>query len=271
MVNVGAKVTIVFTLVAVRGAMPQTASPAPTFEVSSIRKAPPESGWRKSNWAVSPGRLSYSNVTLGGAILKAFGIQTYQLSAPPGLFSDQWNIVATMPANTSQEQVLQMLQALLADRFKLAFHRQTKQIDVYALLVAERSKLRASQTPGPGSFGVSRTSSGTLRIHGTGTLSILAYTLSHVLDRIVLDMTGLEETVGVTIEWTPSGVERASQSPSVPAANRVDDVGIPAATTPGPSIFQAFERSLGLKLEPRKKVPVEYLVIDHVERVPTDN
>jgi uncharacterized protein (TIGR03435 family) len=270
-VNVGAKVTIIFTTLAARGVMPQSASPAPTFDVSSIRRAPPESGGRKSNWAVTPGRLSYSDVTLGSVILKAFGIQTYQLSAPPGLFSDQWNIVATMPANTSNQQVLQMLQALLTDRFKLAFHRQTKQIDVYALLVAERSKLRAAQTPGPGSFGVSRTSSGTLRIHGTGSLSILALTLSHVLDRIVLDMTGLEETFGATIEWTPSGVERASQSPSIPVAYGVDDVGIPAATTPGPSIFQVLETSLGLKLEPRKKAPVEYLIIDHVERVPSDN
>src|SRR6476620_8172887 len=115
-----------------------SAQPAvtPTFEVASIKPAPPPGG---NNMMVrmggDPGRIDYANVSLKDVIRLAYRVKNYQIAGPDWLESARFNIVAKLPEGSSREQIPEMLQALLAERFKLALHRETKELPVYGLVV----------------------------------------------------------------------------------------------------------------------------------------
>jgi len=149
----------------------------------------------------------------------------------------------------------QMVQQLLADRFKLAVHRETKELPAYALVVAKSGpKLTATKDTGGGKG----TSSGDGHLTATGlTMARLAQTLTQILSRelgrVVIDKTGIVGEYDLSLTWTPDDRSAA-------AANTSKDT----PDLPGPSIFTALQEQLGLKLE-STKAPVETLVIDHIE------
>jgi uncharacterized protein (TIGR03435 family) len=151
-------------------------------------------------------------------------------------------------ATPSEESIRQMMQALLADRFKLKLHRQTKDMPVYALVVGKNGpKLKRSALDAKSSATISN---GQI-IFSRVALPALAYNLSQMLDRPVLDRTSLSENYyDFKLEWTPDG------SPPAPGSN-------------ASSIFTAVQEQLGLKLE-SARVPQEILVVDHAER-PSEN
>jgi len=149
-----------------------------------------------------------------------------------------------------------MFQGLLADRFHLKVHRETREIPVYALMVDKKGpKLAvakdATRCNCNGCFGVSL---GSLTARGA-TMDFTAYVLSHLIDPPVLDKTGLNGHYDFKMTY-----DQSSLTPASPF--------MPTAPTDGPSIFAAVE-DLGLRLEPQKS-PVEMLVIDSVER-PSEN
>ena len=232
----------------------QTPATPPAFEVAAIQPTPPppEGGVAPGRFRQNPGGIDYYSVTIYSLILKAYGIPDYQLSAPPGIGAGRWNIVAHAPANTTPEQIPLMLQSLLADRFKLQVHRESKEISAYALVVARGgSKLKAVDLP-EGAFTGARSPSGGMRLFGRVSLAFLAQALSPTVQRPIVDMTGLPGIYDVSFEYMR------------------DEPGGDTASLPGMSVSDAIEKALSLKLEPRK-IQFEMLIVDHVEKTPTAN
>jgi uncharacterized protein (TIGR03435 family) len=214
-----------------------------------------------------PGRITCENMTLRNRVQRAYGLRTYGLSAPDWMSSARFDIVAAAPPNTTTEQARLMWQNLLADRFKLRVHRETKELPLYALVVGNLG-LKLTEAPpddpaAPGSDvrtasgGVSG-SSGSASMHMSEekmTMPMVADFLSRSLDRPVVDETGLRGRYKISLEW------QAEDSPASTAEGAA-----------GPSIFTAIQEQLGLKMDPRKgPVEILVLVIDHAEKIPSAN
>jgi uncharacterized protein (TIGR03435 family) len=107
---------------------------APEFEVASVKPHPSGDSPHVSI-AADPGRLTYTNITVRGLIREAYGLKIYPPSrGPDALSTDRYDVIAKVPSEASREQRMLMLQALLAERFKLVVHRETKELPIYALL-----------------------------------------------------------------------------------------------------------------------------------------
>ena len=228
--------------------------PAPqAFEVASVKPASP--GQRNVDFRVYPGgRLSFTNVELGQIILEAFSIKRYQLSGGPSwLDSDRFNIDAKAEGDPTRDQMMAMLRTLLADRFQLKVHRQTHKGDVYALVVAkggpklkestaQDSYIRTLRNTPRELPGVSYT-----EIGQKASMPMLASRLASTEEHPVSDQTGLKGEYDFKLDYA------TDDNPET-----------------GRSISRALQEQLGLKLEATKG-PVEVLVIDSVNRTPTEN
>ena len=229
------------------------------FEVASIKPSPnPDEGRTPWRFKQNPGGIDYKYITVPTLIQKAFGIEDYQLTLPRGYQSQEWDIIAKAPANSRTQDFPLMLRSLLADRFQLTFHRETKELPVYELVVAKGGSKLKEVPPPEGGLGGNRTAEGMSHWKGKVPLSTLAYALTVTLRTPVIDKTGIQGIFEIEFEHAPL----ARDIPS--------DGGVLAASMPGPTISNALEKALGLKLEPRKD-RVEILVVDHLERAPTAN
>jgi bla regulator protein BlaR1 len=217
------------------------------FEVASIKPHKPEAGPLRVSSSVENGRLNYINVTLKNCIRQAYGLRPYQISGGPGwLTDDRYDVVAKAAGPASKAQVMQMLQALLADRFKLTYHFETREMPVYTLVIAKNGpKIKDAKDDGNGAE-IGGDPQHPL-IARNVSMALFAGALSRLqeLDRPVLDGTGLTGVFNFTLDYAP------------------EDAASPDKA--GPSIFTALAEQLGLKLEVSKG-PVEILVIDHVEK-----
>ncbi|SPE26966.1 conserved hypothetical protein [Candidatus Sulfopaludibacter sp. SbA3] len=147
-----------------------------------------------------------------------------------------------------------MLRAMLADRFKMALHRETKMSSAYALVVG-KGGIKSKEVEDKGNRS---TNSGRGRFSGKpASMDGLAEFLSSEMDRPVVDMTELKGAYDLTLRWTPEEVLQAKD-------------GGKSEKETYPPLMMALQEQLGLKLEARK-APIEILVIDHIERVPTEN
>jgi uncharacterized protein (TIGR03435 family) len=284
------------------GSSPQSevgVAPTPRFDVASIKSYKSDHiGWQYGYSITDPpyeGIFQATDVTVRKLVEMAYGVQHSWLiqGAPSWLNSEAFDIQAKadsvvndelgkLSPDAGRKMKHRMLQTLLADRFKLALHRETQDLPVYALVIAKNGpKLQESKPgdtlPNPIKGSDDRLSPRSIRI-GPGQLAghgipvaLLVDLLSLHLGRTVVDKTGLKSIYDFTLQWTPD------QSPT-PFINRPDDgtAGMgsaPPTESSGSSIFSAVQEQLGLKLEPQE-APVEVLVIDHVERpspVITDN
>ena len=213
----------------------------------------------------TPDGFSASNYYLKSLIFDAYGLkQFYQIVGGPGwIDSEGFDIEAkVVPAGGSTPQPLtrelrkQMQRSLLADRFKLAVHNETRELPVYELVVAKNGPKFRLANPGE-KFNDSTNFSGMLTVLTLQNLQISALTLelSSRLSCPVLDKTGLTGKYDIKLEWA------RDTGPSVGNAT--------ADNASGPSIFTAVQEQLGLKLQPAK-APVDVIVIDHIER-PSEN
>ena len=223
----------------------------PEFEVATVKPSalqPIGQTSKRMDW--NSERLNFSYVSLKDVIGRAYRVQQYQISGPDWLESERFDITAKLPPGSSSLQVAQMLQGLLADRFKMAIHRETKELPVYALVVAKGGpKLKSSESD----YGIS-TNSNRTRLHVTAkaTMPRFAEFLSGEIGRPVVDQTGLTSAYDFTIDWA------------------VDDAIAPNDSSAGPSVFTALQEQLGLKLD-SSKGPVEIFVVDHANRSPSEN
>jgi uncharacterized protein (TIGR03435 family) len=266
------------------GAIAQTDS-HPEFEVASVKPAAPDA----RGMFIRPGPgggVSITNMTLKELIVIAYRIQRFQISGGPAwLDSVHYDIIAKPEAKPKQGEIPLMLQALLADRFQLTIHRETKEFPVYALVLARKDgKLgpglvaakeggctppdpnQRLPPPEPGklpslSCGQMMMSPRQLRVV-SGPLANMIMPLSRFLGRTVIDQTGLTGNFDISLDWTPDETQLA-QMP-LP-----QDAPKPPSDLAGPSIFTAIQEQLGLKLESQKG-PVEIFVIDRAEK-PSEN
>jgi uncharacterized protein (TIGR03435 family) len=273
-----------------RAQAPATDADRPAFDVSSIK--PSKSGGpyigRGGN-APEPGRFRAVNITLRFLIANAYLLTpgesvTRIFGAPNWIDSESFDVEAKAEGNPSPDRMRLMLQSLLADRFKLALHHETRQLPVYALVLAKPGKMglqlkphsddakcvdpdaKAAPTrPRPGDplpafcgefamFGAPPS----LREAGNKiTIAMLVEQLSNFVDRPIVDRTGLTGTYDATLEFAFAFKQGGAPDGTANAM-------IPSDPSGPPSIFTALQEQLGLKLESQKG-PADVLVIDHVE------
>jgi bla regulator protein blaR1 len=258
------------------------------FDVASIK--PSRSGEDRVQLFMSPGKFTTRGQTVKEVIEFAYDIKSdNQLSGGPSwINSEKYDIEAKEEASVAEKlqklpfeehakQVRLMVQALLADRFKLKVSHEMKDLPVYALVVAKGgSKLKPTEVSPPAADGTSEPKKQFrgVRMMGPGELSATNIDLSFLADilsgqpelgRLVVDQTGLMGNYDWTLKWTPE--QSASMFKSADGSHAAADA--PPPDSSGPSIFTALQEQLGLKLEPRKG-PVETLVIDSVEK-PSEN
>jgi uncharacterized protein (TIGR03435 family) len=247
------------------GAFGQDAPARLVFEVASVKASKGEVRGASADFSEGGNRFTATNMPLGGLILMAYNITVRQLSGPGPVLSERYDVAAKAERSVSRDQMLRMLEALLVDRFKLALHRESKEVPVYALVVgrggpklhpSDAAKGEGANPRTPSRAGGSEPKSGHL-IFKNESMSDFAWALSRVAgigDRVVLDNTGLEGRYDFELTFERGG------TPPVGAEARE-----PATSLEGPSIFETVQEQLGLKLE-SKKGAVEFLVVDSVDR-----
>lgn len=268
----------------------QTGSKAshPEFEVASVRVS--KESTAEPLVRIAPGRFNVENMPLRRLIFVAYRLRDFQISSGPSWINSQrYNIEAETNGHDGSDTMLLMLEGLLEDRFHLRYHHETRSGPVYLLTTAKRgSKMQAAscvpfdpnnllkqsqlsaQERNRQCGGISR-SAGALDGNGMSmedaagpAFQSLAGQLSLVLDRPVINRTGLTGRFDVHLRW--NGDQAMIGSPS----NADDPISPPNPTDQtGPSIFTAVQEQLGLKLDAGKS-PVDNFVIDHVEK-PNEN
>jgi uncharacterized protein (TIGR03435 family) len=283
------------------------------FEVASVKKTDPLSvesvmgGKMNLGMTIDNAMVNVRSMSLAELMRVAYKVKPYQISGPEWLAAERYTITAKMPAGTNRDQVPEMLQSLLADRFKLVFHRTTQEQSVYALVVMKTGlKLQESApddpaptspggpaapqaaTPTDGSAQVrvnvtSDTSGKVSTVSPNGNMKMLPRengmrveltrmnavgmvdTLGRFVERPVIDMTDLKGRYDLNLDVGMEDMMALAR-----AAGMNIPIQAPAGIAPGSSaVFTAIQQ-YGLTLEPRK-APIEMLVIDHVEKTPTEN
>lgn len=313
----------------------QTPDKSLTFDAASVKPAdmpkpdgrgrifiaPPSGGPGTKD----PGRIRYPFMNLKTLLMTAYDMKTYQIVGPPWLDSERFEITATMPPETTNEQFHIMLQNLLAERFKMVVHRETKELPMYALQVAKNGpKLTESdgkaqpldpdgpppplppggpkigpdgfpQLPFAGRAGLfMMMMPGRARLVGTQqSMQDLANRLGNQLSKPVVDETGLTKKYDFTLTFLPDGMNGPMGPMPPPGGGEGRGGTMVAVAPPGagagpgggsgdsanvfrpegeapPDIFHALQAQLGLRLE-SKKGAVEIVVVDHMEKTPTEN
>ena len=239
----------------------QTASPA--FESADVHVSPRSTNPTMRGGALRGGRYEVRTATMVDLISAAYSMESNKvLGGPNWLDWDRFDVIAKAAQGTKQDDLNRMLQNLLADRFKLTVHKDTRPMPAFALSVGSgKHKLKEASGGQPGCQGVPQNPApGTIpyqviSCHGM-TMSAVADVLRDIGDGTylpdpVVDQTGLSGTWDFDLKWT--------------ARNRLAQAG-----SDGISLFDAVDKQLGLKLEP-KKTPLPVLVIDSVNQTPTPN
>jgi uncharacterized protein (TIGR03435 family) len=204
------------------------------------------------------------NTTLSDLITMSYDLHGKQIVGMPAWAeSDKYDLTIgpDVPGQPNVAQMKILIQKLMADRFQLKFHREKKELSVYAITVTKAgskiTKSQADPNSNPGLF-FGRGPTGTSFNVRNATMAEVASVLQgSVLDKPVVDQTGLAEKYDFTLTFTPDASQMTGFGPQPPAAADAADAA--------PDIFAAFERQLGLKLE-STKAPADVLVIDKVEK-----
>jgi uncharacterized protein (TIGR03435 family) len=309
------------------------------FEVASIKPAPSlmqlaadvQSGKARLGMRVDGARLDLNFVSLRDIITGAFKVKPNQISGPDWLISQRFEIHAKLPEGATKEQIPEMLQTLLVERFKLTFHRENREQSVYALIVSKSGlKMKeaveepatpppaeeAAKTPAPNekdgkelmsvdtpegsmkmkqqgntiSMNAGKAGSMRMVMGENGSMSMefpklkmpeFAELLTQFTDRQVVDMTELtsayqialelpkEEIINLAKKMMPEIAMMTGGSAPGGAAPSTGLGGVEASDPSGSSVFQAVQQ-LGLKLDSRK-VPTDMVIIDHIEKDPTED
>lgn len=266
----------------------------PEFEVASIKPASGGIDQVAVGVHIDGAQVSMTTMSIKDLVAMSYRVRTNQITGPDWTGSQRYNISAKLSDGAAQAQVPQMLQSLLADRFQLKLHRETRELPVYALGIA-KTGLKMTEIPpdpdsdyrsgGPVEVAAGGNANGAVMNLGKGTsltlgpssfeakkldLPRFADLLSRFMDRPVIDTTGLKGLYDFTLELTPEdrmailirgGVNQGAALP--PQALRLLDFGSNA------SLVSALQK-VGLTFE-AKTAPLEMLVIDSAQKTPTEN
>ena len=253
---------------------------SPRFDVASVKiiDARPTNGDRPPPSTRMPSRIDYHLIQMKNLVLRAWPVESYQVIWPAWVVNQYaaYDVSATMPSDTTKEQFQFMLRGMLADRFKLAAHREIRDTKVYALGVSTRGlKLRSAVNPpanensmsygvtaGQGNWKWQSRNTNTPEAPSGVTVARFVFAIGAMADRPLLDTTGLtgyyDIDLNIPLDLVPEGAA-------------TDRIGGASSTQPSQSqLFDALEKQLGFKVE-GKTLPIEMLVIDRLERVPTEN
>ncbi len=282
---------LALTLVVSLGiALPVAAqAPAPQFEVASIKPSPPEPPTPgTAGLRITQRQARFTFLSLKDYIGMGYGVQVYQIIAPEWVASTRFEIVATIPEGQDSKDVTKMMAALLEDRFHLKTHRDRREFPVYALETLPGFKLEAVTADAPGdAFTVTSTSgpNGAVVDLGQGaslsvggnrieakkvTMTMLAATLERFVDRPVVDQTGRTERFNVAIELMPEDFTAAMIRSAVAAGIALPAPAMRLLDTASPNAIPDAMKTLGLSLR-STKAPLDVLVVDSMEKTPTEN
>jgi len=304
------------SLACIGWAQPDAAPPA--FEVASVKVAAPTPGPGAGPGPVrimrgcmkpDPAMVRCTNATLKMLLMRAYEVKNYQIQGPAWIESEGYDLMAKVPDGVPADKVPAMLQALLADRFGVKIHKETRVLPAYELTVAkggpklkevETAKLPALPEPGSGpplpppprgpgngppplsSMPVGAVmmminTNGSRMVRGNMTIDQLANHLTSSLDRPVFDKTELKGTYEIELSYLGNesdGIGKMIAAngppPGQDPGGRGEATHQADANTPIATIFQAVQETLGLKLE-AKKSPVEMIVVDSANKIPTEN
>lgn len=242
----------IFVMAYAACALAQEAVPASrAFDVASVKVTQyrrPVDGPSFSDVKIaSPGRLVAINASLYECIEWAYQLKEYQFSGPEWLKDGgrNYDIEAKAPPETPPEQIRLMLQTLLAERFHMRTHRESRTVAVYDLVIAKKGlKLQKASVDAQTGFTSEGGPSGVRMTSPRATMARFANWLSGSVDRPVIDRTELIGAFAIKLEWAREG--------------------------DGPSVFSALEEQLGLALR-ASRAQIDILVVDHAEKSPTAN
>jgi uncharacterized protein (TIGR03435 family) len=285
-------------------APPQKAAAPLAFEVASIKPAEPLSaermmaGQQHINVNVDAARVDFSDLSMAELIRAAYRVKLYQISGPDWITTARFDVVAKLPEGAKTDQVPEMLRTLLEERFHLALHNSSKEMPVYALVVGKDGLKLKESTPdeatdgaGAAAGGGGRRGEGASPMTSSGSGPNGSYTmsagpnglhldlknmtigsmldwLSRFTDRPVVDQTGLTGRYDLALDVSRDEMLNAARAAGlvVDAVRRAPE----AATEPGgDSVFASVQKA-GLKLEPRR-LPLTLLVVDRLDKTPTEN
>jgi uncharacterized protein (TIGR03435 family) len=266
------------------------------FEVASIKASSPSTtGQVNVGVQIDGAQVHCANFSLREYIRLAYRVKDYQISGPDWLASERFDIAAKLPAGAKREQVPDMMQSLLADRFGVKMHRETKELPAYAIVVGKGGLKMKESPPDPdadsaaGAAPVNVTASGgrggvSVNLGGGSyyafannrfeakkfTMTVFADALTRYVDRPVVDMTGLQGKYDLTLQFTPEDYLAMTIRSAVAAGVSLPPEALKYLDNASDeSLFSSVE-ALGLKLEPRN-APLEVLVIDQAAKAPTAN
>ena len=294
-----------------------------SFDVASVKATGPidpqkiASGAQRLGMKMDAGRVDIDGMSLQDLIMTAFKVKPYQISGQglggpnilAGLLTaERFSVHATFPTGATTDDVPEMLQSLLNERFKLAYHREQKEVPIYALVVGKNGPaLEPSTDPDPpaapatpdsrpelpqfngnpqtgmtmrmgangGTMKMNMTPDGLMHLEASRmSMAQLVESLVPYVGRPVVDMTGLSGSYKIVLDIAMADVIAMAQSMGFLGANGPGPgAGLPGGgpTDPGggSSIFKSVEK-MGLKLDARK-APSDSIVIDHVEKTPTED
>jgi uncharacterized protein (TIGR03435 family) len=256
---------------------------------------------------IDAARVDIGMLSLSDLVRIAYKVKSYQIQGPDWMTGERFNISAKLPDGAKEEQVPEMLQTLLTERFKLTIHRQRKEQNVYALVVAKGGlKMKPAEPDDPKAEPAPQSSNGGIRmsgdIQGKGVvvaggangnqtkmtmnnglmhmensklpITGLVEMLSRFVDKPVVDMTELKGEYQVALDLSMEDIRNVARASGMGGAMMLGGGPAPGTAAaepsdPGSSIFTSLAQ-LGLKLEPRKSA-IDLIIVDHLEKLPTDN
>jgi len=241
---------------------PKPMDPAadPGIEVATVKPAPP--GAQGRGLGVQGGQLRAVNYSVVDAITFAYSLHARQVSGGPAwLSTDRFEIVVKMdtPGQPNPQQVRRILQKVLTERFQLKFHREKRELSIYAITLPENTKHKLTESASGENLPDLRFARRGLLPARNATMDGLAQALQgSVLDRPVINQTKIEGKYDFTLDWMPDPFQfgGAGQAQQLPDNGK-------------PNIYQAFQDQLGLKLEATKAL-ADVFIVDSVER-PSEN
>jgi uncharacterized protein (TIGR03435 family) len=246
----------------------------PVFEVASVKPADPDlADSIFVGMSADPSFVTYRNLNLRDAIRGAYKVRDFQIVGPDWMSTARFDVAAKLPAGATTDQIPEMFQALLEERFKLTWRREPKEMQVYALLAGKDGpKLKAAEMTNPQPMAMGTDGKPRAAVMFGGSLSAMTITapaaslltlvgvMTRFTSRPVVDETGIDGLYEFSLTFA------AEADAGLPRGYQGEPAG---AADPAPTVSEAVKK-YGLRIETRK-APIDMFVVTHIEKTPTAN